>query len=70
VLKLSNEHLVYQARAGRSAITVALNMSVQTATLPLPSPAGVVLAGNGELLPEAPAVRLPASGWAALGPAG
>ena len=70
VLKLSNEHLVYQARAGGSAITVALNMSAQTATLSLPSPAGVVLAGNGELLTEAPAVRLPAGGWAALGPAG
>jgi cyclomaltodextrinase len=70
VLKLSNEHLVYQARAGGSAITVALNMSAQTATLPLPSPADIVLAGDGELLPEGPAVRLPAGGWAALGPAG
>ncbi|WP_458780436.1 alpha-amylase family glycosyl hydrolase [Arthrobacter sp. D3-16] len=67
VLTLSNEHLVYRAGAGGSAITVALNMSAQTAALPLPSPAGAVLAGNGELLPEGPAVRLPASGWAVLG---
>ncbi len=66
---LSNEHLVYEARTGTSAVTVALNLSAQTAHLPVPRSAATALAGNGKLAPESPSVRLPGLGWAILGPA-
>jgi cyclomaltodextrinase len=67
VLKLSNEHLVYQARAGTDAITVALNISAEASTLPVPSTTALVLAGNGQLQPDGQAVMLPACGWTVLG---
>jgi cyclomaltodextrinase len=67
VLKLSNEHLVYEARADTEAITLALNLSAQTATLPIPPTTSVMLAGNGDLLPNQ-TVKLPGHGWAVLRP--
>jgi cyclomaltodextrinase len=69
VLALSNEHLVYETHHDSSAITVALNLSAQAATLPVPPASAAVLAGNGELQPDAHAIRLPACGWAMLGTA-
>jgi hypothetical protein len=67
VLTLSNEHLVYEARTDTTAITVALNLSGQTAQLPVPPSACAMLAGNGNMLPDRNAVRLPGHGWAVLG---
>jgi cyclomaltodextrinase len=66
VFKLSNEHLVYEATADTEAITIALNLSAQTATLPIPPTASAVLAGNGDLLPYSQTVKLPGHGWALL----
>lgn len=66
---LSNEHLVYEARTGTSAVIVALNVSAQPAHLPVPPSAATALAGNGELVQESPSVRLPGFGWAIIGPA-
>jgi cyclomaltodextrinase len=70
VLTLSNEHLVFEARANGDALVVALNLSGEPAQLAVPKPAAVLLAGRGEKQPGRDVVRLPAYGWAVLGNSG
>lgn len=70
VLTLSNEHLVFEARANGGALVVALNLSGEPARLAVPKPATGLLAGRGEKQPGRDAVSLPAYGWAVLGTSG
>jgi cyclomaltodextrinase len=70
VLKLSNEHLVYEATGGESSLTVALNLSTSGVELEVPASAAMLLAGDGHRESGRDAVALPPRGWAILGPAG
>lgn len=61
-IELTNEHLLYETRAGDDALLVALNLHEEEWSVAVADPA--LLAGSASI--AAPGVTVPAHGWAIL----